>query len=144
MLNYPSTIEKIIRKCQNFKNFVFDESFSLYELVMKMLEKLDEIADAFADFATTVVDYVNTFQAQIDKKEDSDNITKKRRLSPSGDFTGSIHGRDTLLVLSQVDTSLDDIRELTLQFADGATGLVIEGGFFTDGEIQRNYSGGVW
>lgn len=130
-------IEKIMDYCKTKKSFVFDNEFSIYELILKILEKVNEIID----FLNNREDNI---QKQLDKKEDSVNITNNRKLSPNGDFTGTIHGENSFTMLSEIDDNGDKIEYLTNQFSDGQTGLVVDGGFFTEDGIRNNYDGGVF
>ena len=91
------------------------------------------------------------FQEQLVLKEDSSNINLNRLLSEFGDFTGTWFGNsytdittDILINSTNIDGLTDQIEFLTQQFADGATGLVIECGYFNDNEIVDSYDGGVW
>jgi predicted metal-dependent hydrolase len=103
----------------------------------------------------TMKEYVATVEAlkeEIDKinkefpniYEKSVTITNNRKLSPKGDFTGTIHGRSALTTIAQIDTNRDNIQYIANQFSDGQTGLVIDGGFFEDSGIRRNYNGGMF
>lgn len=128
-------IEKFMQYCKTSKSYVYKKAFSLYELLLKVIEKLNE-----------VIDIVNGFDEELTKKEDSDNITNNRKLSENGDFTGTLcNGAKTACqVVNEIDSNTGQISFLTNQFEDGATGLVVDGGFFTDDDINKNYDGGVW
>lgn len=76
--------------------------------------------------------------------EKSETITRERKLSPKGDFSGTILGRAANLVLAGIDNNSDKIAYLVSQFSDGQTGLVIDGGFFEDSGIKKNYNGGMF
>lgn len=71
-------LKKFMEYCKCSHSFLFDDSFSIYELVIKCIEKINEI-----------IDFVNGFESELNKKEDSDNITNNRKLSENGDFTGT-------------------------------------------------------
>lgn len=43
----------------------------------------------------------------------------------------------------KVDSNTDQIQFITSQFEEGATGLVIDGGFAGETEINKQYDGGV-
>lgn len=83
---------------------------------------------------------------QLAAKEDSDNITNVRLLSDDGDFTGTLANKlkTALQVVQGIDNNRDQIQYLTGQFSDGQTGLVIDGGFFEETGINKNYDGGVF
>jgi hypothetical protein len=76
--------------------------------------------------------------------EKSVNISNNRKLSQKGDFTGSIFGLAANLLLSMVDLNTDQIRYLANQFSDGQTGLVIDGAYFENDGIHKNYNGGIF
>jgi len=167
-------LEKITSYCRNVHNFVYEGSLSVYELILKTIVKEDEIIDYVNSLESTVSGNSLAINAKVDanklqinnkvdnnqllinakvdsnfldlntRKENSSDITNNRKLSPLGDFTGNIHGKNSLLMLSELDTNTDQIGFLTEQFSDGATGLVIDCGFFEGGEIQNNYDGGMW
>lgn len=130
-------IEKLKGFCKASKNFVFDNEFSIYELLLKTMEKVNEIIDNINNKDEHLLKLIN-------QKEDSKDITNKRKLDEKGNFTGKLFGRQVQSVLASVDTSKDKINYLTNQFSDGQTGFVIDGGFFTEDGIKDNYDGGVF
>lgn len=79
-----------------------------------------------------------------DTYETKENITNVRKLSTNADFTGTWNGEQHLKVRGDIDNNRDNIQYLTNQFTDGQTGLVIDGGFFEDTGIKKNYNGGVF
>lgn len=109
------------------------EDLTAIELTARLNKKLNE-----------VIHFINNLNLLFDSKEDKDNLTNKRKLSPTGDFTGSLHGVPVDNVLYSVDNSADKITYLANQFSDGYTGLVIDGGFFEDDHIAKNYNGGLF
>ena len=130
-------IEKLKGFCNVAKNFVFDNEFSIYELLLKTMEKVNEIIDNINNKDDYLLKLINL-------KEDSKDITNKRKLDEKGNFTGKLFGRQVQRVLASVDNSRDKINYLTNQFSDGQTGFVIDGGFFTEDGIRDNYNGGVF
>ena len=118
-------------KANNF--FFGEDKLSPMELMYKLIEKVNE-----------VIQSVNSFQGSIDGKEDSVNITNSRKLSPSGNFTGKWFGESFTSIDGRIDTNEDQIDYIAQQFADGQTGLVVDGGFFEDEGIRKNYDGGVF
>lgn len=70
------------------RNFIIENSNSIYELVSEVLSKQDEI-----------IDRVN--ELDLDK-EDINDLTNTRKLSASGDFTGTLNGYP----ISQTDVGL--------------------------------------
>lgn len=118
----------------NDRRLDFDtEELTGIDLTARLKEKINE-----------VIDFLNGWNAGLNGKEDSVNITNNRKLSPTGDFTGSIWGKDTLSMLAQMDTTRDMYQYLANQFSDGHTGWVIDCGFFEDTKIKKNYDGGIF
>lgn len=109
----------------------YDNSFSFMELLGKMSSRLNQLITA-----------VNGWFGSLDGYEKTDNITNNRKLSPTGDFSGTIRGHDTGLVLNEIGSNAQTLRILSGEFADGQTGQVIDGGFFDADGIKRNYDGG--
>lgn len=108
-------------------------NMSTYEKLCYVIDKIKEL-----------IEFSNGWQAQLDQKEDSLNITNARKLDTSGNFTGTWFGETFLSIFSQVGLNNDLIKYLTGQFSDGQTGFVIDGGFFEETGIDRNFNGGVF
>lgn len=109
-------------------------SMSTYQKLCYVLEKTEEI-----------VEYVNGFQGQLDGKENSSNITNNRKLSENGDFTGTLCGKKSACQIpDEIDNNRQQIQYLASQFSDGQTGYVIDGGFFQETGIKKNYNGGYF
>src|SRR6185312_4505414 len=97
------------------RKFAFDqEELTQIELTARIAHSLNE-----------VIDELGGWQGALDKHELSDNITNNRKLSPNGNFTGTLAGRLASLVLAQIDNNADKIVYIANQFSDGQTGLVI-------------------
>lgn len=128
-------IEKIKYCAANVTQFVHKGANSIYELLLMALQKLDE-----------VIDVVNGFETELDAKENSENITNSRKLSSDGDFNGTICGKKKTVcqVVQELDDNREQIQYIASQFADGQTGLVVDGGFFEESGIRKNYNGGVF
>lgn len=130
-------LEKIVIAWQNFDSFVFDNSYSLYELVNTAVKKINE-----------VIDFVNGFQSQITglntkfddkvasleaRKENSIDITNNRKLSVLGNFTGTILGRTILSIFSDIDNSLSLSQTLIAMVnSRESIGTIYDGGNFVD------------
>lgn len=99
-----------------------------------VLQKLKEWDGQIQQFAVTL-------EAMKDYEKSAD-ITSKRKLTPNGNFTGTIQGRASNLILAGIDGNAQQLKYLADQFADGQTGLVIDGGYFENEGIDRNYNGG--
>ena len=89
-----------------------------------------------------VKDFENEIGAIPETYETKQNITNNRKLSSSGNFTGKWNGKTFTEVFGKTQQNSDLIKYLTNQFSDGQTGLVIDGGFFEDTGIKKNYDGG--
>lgn len=76
--------------------------------------------------------------------EKSANITNARKLSALGNFTGTLNGVAISTMLNKINSNADALKYLSDQFSDGQTGLVIDGAFFEDDGIHKNYNGGVF
>ena len=76
--------------------------------------------------------------------EKSADITNGRKLSPTGNFTGTLAGVAISLVLAKIDSNASALKYLADQFSDGQTGLVIDGAFFESDGIHKNYNGGMF
>lgn len=107
---------------------------------------LDWVIQTVQECKSTVDGIVEEVNGIFEKYVTKENLTNTRKLSESGDFTGTLCNslKTACEVVAEIDTNSDQIEFLTDQFSDGATGLVIECGFFTDGDIDKNYDGGVW
>jgi hypothetical protein len=84
-------IEKISQYCRNVGNFVYEQSLSIYELLLLVLAKSDELVDS-----------VNNLE---DTKEDSSNITNQRHLDENGNFTGTLAG----MPITQTEVGISSI-----------------------------------
>lgn len=118
----------------------FDEEPTILQKVNKMGETFNQLADGYND----VVDYVEGYDEELKTKEDKENLTSRRKLSPTGNFTGLLNGKSIPSVFSEIQSNEDKIQYLTSQFSDGQTGLVIDCGFFNDEEVKKYYDGGVF
>lgn len=110
-------------------------SMSTYQKLCYVLDKIEEI-----------VLFANGLQGQIDEKEDSINITKSRKLSDIGDFTGTLCNK---LSACEVITQIEDNRETIYDIAtkiDNKISLeyIIDGGIYPfDGIVNNEIDGGV-
>jgi len=118
----------------NDRNFDFNhQELTEIQLLAKLIKTVNHI-----------IENVNSFQGSIDGKENSVDITNKRKLSPTGNFTGSLYGQPVINVLGEIDSNKDKLLYLTNQFSDGQTGFVIDGGFFSSTGVARNFNGGLF
>lgn len=128
---------------QRYKNYLptaFDGTLTMLEKVNLVIKFMQDISLDFNE----VVDFANEFDDKLKIKEDSNHITKSRKLSSTGNFTGTLDGKPVSTVFNELTDNRDKIAYLTSQFSNGQTGLVIDGGYFEASEIQNNYDGGVF
>ncbi len=111
----------------NFHDLNLDWVLKTMRGQVAIVEELKEVIDTFPRIYETSAD-----------------ITNRRKLSTTGNFTGAVRGRDSLLMLAQIDSNADNLRYLSNQFSDGQAGLVIDGAFFESDGINRNYNGGLF
>lgn len=130
-------LKKLEGYCRVPGTFAKEGFMSIYEMVSALFDKSNE-----------TVDFVNEFEDDIEsleqRKENKSQITLQRKLSPLGDFTGSIRGKQSLQVLSEIDDNRDKNQYVISQLRDGQNGLVVDGGFFEDEGIRKNYDGGTF
>jgi hypothetical protein len=91
-----------------------------------------------------IVAQVNDIVKDYLKTTDYNADMTKRKLSATGNFTGSIQNIPSTTIVTKTDSNDKTLQYLTSQFADGQTGLVIDGGFFEDEGIDKNYDGGIF
>ena len=91
-----------------------------------------------------IVAQVNDIVKDYLKITDYNADMTKRKLSTTGNFTGSIQNIPSTTIVTKTDSNDKTLQYLTSQFADGQTGLVIDGGFFEDEGIDKNYDGGIF
>ena len=113
---------------------VENQSYSIPQKICKLISDVKDLSEK-----------IDEAMVDIDEKEDSVNITNGRKLSEDGDFTGSLCNKKTACQIpDEIDNNRDQIQYLVNQFSDGQTGLVIDGGFFVETGIEKNYDGGVF
>lgn len=117
-----------------YQQSVYDsEELTALELAGRTTYKMNE-----------VIDHVNGVQADIDSRERSENITRNRKLSPEGDFTGTIRGRSTVLVLGDIKDSLS-LSETIIEMINAreSIGGIYDGGLFGD-TYSNEIDGGMF
>lgn len=105
---------------------------------------LDWVIQTVEDCKQKVDGIVEEVNGIFEKYVTKTDLTSNRKLSESGDFTGTWFSKTYSYVFGKVDSNTDQIEYLSNQFADGRTGLVIDGGFFEETGIDKNYDGGVF
>lgn len=102
-----------------------------------VIKKVQECVAAVASLTEDIANISDTYETK-------DNITTQRKLSNSGNFTGTWNGEKQTKMRGDINNNRSQISFLASQFADGATGLVIDGGFFDESGIKKNYNGGFF
>lgn len=124
ILNYPL----------NDRNFDYNhQELTTIQLLAKIIPKVNE-----------VVVETNLVDGKIAEKENSSNITSNRKLSAKGNFTGTVDGVAANRVIGNIEDNNNKITYLASQFSGGQTGLVVDGGFFENSAISKNFDGGVF
>lgn len=129
-----------LKKYDNYLPTAFDSELTMLQKVNLMIKFIQEISLDFNE----VVDFANEFDDKLKSKEDVTDLTRKRKLSPQGNFTGLLEGKPIPTLFSEINTNADKISYLINQYQGGQNGLVIDGGFFEGSEIKNNYDGGVF
>lgn len=105
---------------------------------------LDWVLKTIKECVAEIIKFGETIDIFPTIYETKDNITNKRKLSPIGNFTGTLDGRKANLVNAGIDNNRQQIQYIAEQFLDGQTGQVVDGGFFTEDGIRKNYNGGMF
>jgi hypothetical protein len=103
---------------------VFDDSLSYFEAIGKLMAHINEIASQF----NGMIDETNL-------KEYSADITNKRKLSPTGDFTGTLRQRTLDAIFADINNSLSLCNTLIdMVNHRESIGTIYDGGPFLDVE----------
>ena len=102
-----------------------------------VIKKVQECVAAVESLTDNIANISDTYETK-------DNITNARKLSPTGNFTGTWNGEKQTTMRANIDNNRDQIQYLNSQFADGQTGSVIDGGYFEESGIKKNYNGGTF
>lgn len=105
---------------------------------MTLPEKMCYIIDIVGE----VVVLVNGFDERILKNE-ADIATLFNEIDKTNSDVSELDARIDFVEI-KVDSNSDQIKFLVEQFEQGATGLVVDCGFFGDMDINNSYNGGVW
>jgi hypothetical protein len=101
---------------------VFDDSLSYYEAVTKLMAKINSVAAEFNNMIT-----------EVNKKEYSTDITTRRKLSPTGNFTGTINGKTILSIFADINDSLSLSQTIIDMInARESIGSIYDGGSFIE------------
>lgn len=76
-----SEFEKFNPCCSYEPPSNFYDGYTGFEILNKLIKMINDF-----------IDYINSLQSQLDAKEDSENITNNRKLSETGNFTGTWFG----------------------------------------------------
>jgi hypothetical protein len=125
---------------------VFDDSLSYYEAVARLMAKVNETIKGTNDLNDDLKMNVKELKADIAKKEYSDDITVKRKLSPLGDFSGTLLGRTIIAVFSDISNALSLCQTLIQMVNDRESiGTIYDGGNFVDTDPPTfSIEGGVF
>lgn len=114
-------------------NFIYEGSLSIYELLMKVIVKMDEVIDYVNKMQSQIDSFSKTFLNLLAKKEDSSNITNNRKLSAKGDFTGTLMGRTLMSIFADIRDSLSLCKTLIdMVNHRESIGTIYDGGFFVE------------
>jgi hypothetical protein len=86
---------------------------------------LDWVLQTMREYVATIESLKTTVDAIPGIYEKSVDITIKRKLSPTGNFTGTLNGVAINLILAMIDSNADALRYLSSQFADGTYSFTI-------------------
>lgn len=134
--------------CQPEIPSAFDDSISYYQVLCKVITKLNECIEATNGTETSLIEFKEWVTSEFNRINlalANDYVTNGQletnyKLSQPGNYTGDIFGIPGYTVQS----NRDEIKYLVSQFDNGQTGLIIDGGFFQETEIAASYDGGVF
>ena len=129
--------------CQKVLPLVYDKTLGYYETLCKVVAKLNEVVASTNHWQEIIDGWQAWALGLFVRKTDMPDVYK---LDDTGNFTGTLsQWRWTADgTITTVDSNKDKIAYLISQFQDGQTGMVIDGGFFDQTAIKRNYNGGVF
>lgn len=122
------------KACDTSLDFIDDGSMSNYEkmcFIIGQLKILTEIVEGFED--------------ELNAKEDSINITDNRKLSETGDFTGTICGEDACKTIIQIDDNKTTIEDIAFKIDNKISiEFIVDGGIYPfTGDPNIEIDGGV-
>lgn len=105
-----------------------------------------ELSGRTAKKTNEVVELVNTFDADLKTREKSDDITNKRKLSPTGNFSGTILGVAVLKILTDISDALSLVKTLISMVNNRESiGTIYDGGYFLESDPPViNVEGGLF
>jgi hypothetical protein len=115
---------------------VYDtEEYTALDLAAKTAGKVNECVDS-----------LNQYDAQINLREKSDDITNKRKLSVKGDFSGTILGRTIASIFSDIGDSNTLVKQLIgMVNKRESIGTIYDGGNYLDVEPPiTSIEGGIY
>lgn len=113
------------KPCNTNLDFIDNGAMSNYEKMCYIISQLKILTDL-----------VNSFESKITLKEDSVNITNNRKLSETGDFTGTWFGETKISIDSRIN-NIDSTYQGLIDLINGLTNLnieIIDGQFFLSTE----------
>lgn len=137
--------EPTYKTCDTSLDFIDNGSMSNYEKMCFIIDELEKVNGLLNDFQSSI-DEIDNFQDDLDLKEDSINISNSRKLSPNGDFTGTITGKSQESVFADIDDALSLTEDLIESINNRESiGLIYDGGSYLDTEPPTNIlDGGVY
>lgn len=123
--------------CQKVLPLVYDDSLSYYEVLCKVVDKLNQCISS----SNSTSEALNKFIAWANANAVTHNqMSSEYALDREGNFTGTIGGLPYYIVQS----NRDSLQAVIGQIAHGQVGAIINGGFFTDSGIKDSYNGGIF
>lgn len=115
-------------------------SLSVYEKLCYIKAFYDEVKTELDNFTSEL----DNITSEIDAKEYSADITNNRKLSPSGDFNGTICGTDACTIEGQIQDNTLTIGDVSQQLEDKVSlEYIIDCGRYPfDTETDREIDGG--
>lgn len=113
-------------------NFTYPRFERDFDFNMEELSSLD-LAGRVAQRLNEVIALANTVDDKIKGKEDAINLTVNRKLSPTGDFTGTIASKSISKIFGDIADSLTLAKTLIAMVNNRESiGTIFDGGNFTD------------
>lgn len=134
--------------CQPQIPSAFDDSLSYYQVLCKVITKLNECIEGTNDIESSLAEFKGWVTSEFNRINNAlltEYVTHAQmladyKLDRNGNFTGDIFGIPGYTVQS----NRDEIKYLVSQFDNGQTGLIIDGGFFLETDVKASYDGGVF
>lgn len=128
---FPYVKPPQISSFERYLPSAFDNELTIVEKMNKTIEFMNQIGISF----NNVVDFMNQYDSELLSKEDKTNLTNKRKLSPNGDFSGTLLGESIFNVFSDIENSLS-LSETLIEMVNNreSIGTIYDGGDFVNTE----------